>query len=414
MSGGRNSSPLDFLPAGEWQDVQIIDDARGMMAGRFAVMARATWLRDGGQPAFIKYIVAATGSAGSSTQSLAGEERLERIAERLRAISDAGNNIPIVRLLEVRLIEDTGGLLIAMEAVRPLHDLIVEGRSDVGTAIAVLEALDPPRSPVDWIHYDICPRNVATRTSGEIVLIDVESVYLAPTPASVFNVSVPGWKPFRAPLALVRQVLEAQAASPILPSALARRKHSYEVLLTATECILGTLKPRGNVLARDELHAWAGAREGEPAVKMLLGAIVGAFSPSQSVPNLGDIASALRRMSKGLSAPGLHQEVPAQMSTSTTVLRPLSDLESLAADLRAGALPPERVHQYRDLLLEALKTSGDRLKVWKELLLVAISFEKDARHAKATIEGAIGEFGDDPELQRLHRIILTWYAGQDG
>ena len=111
------------LPAGEWADVQILNQPPGMMADRnWAILAKAKWLRRGGKPAFVKFIIPAGRHAGPETEMVTGQERLRRLCERLQSVASLGTAIPLVPLLDVRL--TSRGLLIAMEEVRPLSGFI--------------------------------------------------------------------------------------------------------------------------------------------------------------------------------------------------------------------------------------------------------------------------------------------------
>src|SRR5208283_5528431 len=110
-----------LLPAGEWAAVRPLNITGGMMAGGdWAVFAKAKWLREGGHQAFIKFIVPAGSHAGPKTDLITGGGRLARLASRLVHIKAQGDDLPVVRLLEVSL--SSSGLLVAMEEVTPLKD----------------------------------------------------------------------------------------------------------------------------------------------------------------------------------------------------------------------------------------------------------------------------------------------------
>jgi hypothetical protein len=99
-----NPDILSFLPAGEWAEVQILNKTPGMMAGHdWALFARAKWLRHGGKPAFIKFIVRAGSHAGEHTEIVTGHDRLQRVFERLVQLKNLEQPIPLVQLMTVRL-----------------------------------------------------------------------------------------------------------------------------------------------------------------------------------------------------------------------------------------------------------------------------------------------------------------------
>src|SRR5438309_2344061 len=100
-----------MLPAGEWAEVRALNKTPGMMAGHnWAIFAKAKWLRQGGKPAFIKFIVRAGSEAGSDTQIVTGPDRLEGVFDRLIRLQKLGDAVPLVQLFDVRLTD--AGLLI--------------------------------------------------------------------------------------------------------------------------------------------------------------------------------------------------------------------------------------------------------------------------------------------------------------
>lgn len=402
MSSDIVNRVLDVLPAGEWRDVEILQDPGGMMAGHnWALLAKARWLRDGGRDAFLKYIVPASESAGEKTELVVGKDRLARLADRLNELHALQSKLAVVPLLEVRLVEETGGVLIAMERVEPLHNVIAEARSNIATAIGVLEALDTTNASPRWHHFDICPKNMGVSTAGAIVMIDVESIYFEQNDA--FGVSVPAWKRFRAPAPLVSEVDDAFAE---LPRATADRKMSFEALLVATECILGLFK--ATALTSEYLRAWSAGRENEPAVRPLIAALECSIE-GEPLPKLEVVAAELRRAGDLDQLPTARPPTAATNLQDATVIRP--ELDQLAYSLRAGMLVPAEIASYRSRLEVELRTAPDRRRVWNELLLIAISFEKDAIGARALVRKALKEYDKDAELNRLLRMIEMWVAG---
>jgi hypothetical protein len=407
---------LELLPSGEWQDVTIVDGVAGMMARR-SIMLRARWLRDGGHPAFIKYILAASPTAGETTRLLTGPQRIARLTQRLTALHAAQSTIPVVPLFEVRLIEETGGLLVAMADVQTLHSLIGRGMTDAGTAIQVLEALDPKTCSPQWIHFDICPENVGVYGDGRIVLIDVESIYFRDADRATCEVTTPAWKPFRAPGGLRDELGLAFSANRQLPLELLQKKQSFEVLLAATECVIGLFKPHGDVLTAAQVDAWARDRRTDSAAKILIDAIDAAVS-NRPIPSLAAIAAALRRLHtpqcSTADARNLESTLPnlASVPQGRTVAGPPRELDELADALRAGALSGANLVGYRKLLTEALAAAADRVPLRKELLLIAISFEKDPNMARTIAEEAMKDSQCDEELVRWHQIVQIWCAAR--
>lgn len=401
---------LDLLPVGEWRDVSLLRDPGGMMAGHgWAVLASARWLRGGGREAFIKYLLPATDQASSTTQAVVGPERLARLAARLRVLALSQQEIPVVELLEVREVAETGGLLIAMERVSEVRERILEGRAGVDLALRVLELFARARSAT-WFHFDICPRNLGVRSDGSLVLIDVESVYLCE--GTAFVVTTPAWKIHRAPLELAFAINgEYSSMAPEL----ALKKMRFEALLVAGECVFGLFG--GKRFEAKELEEWIGGRDAEPAMAVLASALRSALVTD--VPHFTSLIDELRAASKSGSA-GSGSALPTTIkraafdpnARATDLDAAPSDLDAQGRALRAGGLTLAQLKAYRERLVERLAQAEGRRAIWDELLFVAISYEKDPEEARRLVLKALKEFGDDLELRKLRQMIDTWCAGR--
>ncbi len=160
-----------MLPAGEWANLQILNQTPGMMADKdWALFAKAKRIRDGGKAAFIKFVVAASSQAGDTTLLVTSGNRLKDLFERLKHIQQMGDTVPIVPLLEIQHTES--GLLIAMEEVTPLREVIDRGEA-YHLSTKVLRDLDPDADGNSWHHFDVCPNNIGILRSERCVLIDV-------------------------------------------------------------------------------------------------------------------------------------------------------------------------------------------------------------------------------------------------
>lgn len=420
MSGTPKIDLAEHLPAGEWADIHVLTPA-GLMAHReWAVFARARWLRGGGKPAFVKFVVPAGSGAGDTSVVLTGSPRLARLKDRLLALRALETSIPLVPLLDVQLTEE--GLLIAMEEVTPLQSLIERGLA-YDLSVRLLRDLDPekPGAP-RWLHFDICPQNIGVLSSGRCVFIDVDSMYLEDQER--FDVSAFVWKPFRAPQQLEDEVAEGCRAQDIGRD-IANRKVRFEVALAAAECILGPIPPRRSHFDQTALDTWgASADTDDPAVRFWLAEMQSALVTGDTRPiaqlasELANIMAAPRSTSARDSRPEYvspdmaaaveHSTPPggapaqAGWATDWLLLRPA------AHALRAGKLDRDRVSEYRSALERLCTQYPGQRDAWEELLLVAITYEKDAAGALATVERALDIFPNDHELCRLKQIIQNW------
>lgn len=423
MASNPQIDLVALLPAGEWADIKILNQAPGMMADRdWAILAKARWLRAGGKPAFIKFVVPAGAQAGDTTVMVTGAARLRELQERLQRLR-AVDDIPLVPLLSVQLSDE--GLLIAMAEVTPLQDLIEQGVA-YPLSRAVLRDLDPEKpGSTRWLHFDICPRNIGVTPDGRCVLIDVDSMYLEDE--GRYDISVPAWKPFRAPKNLVREVTDRLASGGVTRD-LAIRKTTFEVILAAAECVLGPLSPgRGN-FDRSLVESWASAADERDAAAAFwraeLLAMADAGRPRRVREVLADLEEALASSPAEPHAPLAHAipretqleaptpgpaalpeiAAPPGWSTDWLLLKPA------AHALRAGRLDRPRIREYRAALTRLCEQYPQQREPWEELLLVTVSYEKDPRAALEVITAALRNIPDDADLKKMRDVIQNWVA----
>ena len=428
MTGDLKVDLFALLPAGEWASVQILNQAAGMMASRnWAILAKAKWLRGGGKPAFIKFIIPAGPQAGRSTLMVTSDTRLQDLHNRLLRLQQVGDAVPIVPLLEIRHTDD--GLLIAMEEVTPLEELIERGEA-YDLSQRILQDLDPETDAAHrWLHFDICPRNIGVLPSGRCVLIDVESLYLEE--GNRYRVTVPAWKPFRAPRQLVDDVndkLEKGAIDRVI----AARKVRFEIALAAAECVLGPLTPERGNLDRALLESWFSVADpSDPAVAFWRQELFPAVDRGDVRP-IAELCKGLEAAFQGrselLRAPLLQpvaqvvvpaaaadapQPAPTSAPRSESALPPgwSNDWKLLglsAHALRAGRLDRVHIAEYRAALEQLASQYPSQREVWDELLLVVISYEKNAAAALAIANAALVPLPNDHDLIRLRNIIQMW------
>ena len=418
---------LAELPAGEWADVRILNQPPGMMAGRnWAILAKAKWLRRGGRAAFVKFIIPAGAHAGLDTEMVTGKERLKRLCERLQFISKLGSALPLVPLLEVKLTEK--GLLIAMEEVRPLHEIIERGEG-YGLSLQLLRDLDPEvDGRVPWLHFDICPLNIGVLQDGRCVLIDVESFYLEE--GQGYDVSVPAWKSFRAPHFL-REEVESKLAKGGADRQLAISKVSFEIALAAAECVLGPLPPSRNEFDDALLEQWVReAVPSDPAVGFWREELQDLLRTGQVRP-IKEIArrleAALRVGVDPVHAPRVAVMVAASQDDVGTGERSVKEkkgeeskdvppgwetdwliLKPSAHALRSGKFDRVRIGEYRSALERLARQYPEKRELWEELLLLSVSYLKDPVGALAVVGEALKYFPGDANLERHQNIIQMW------
>jgi len=391
----------------------------------WALLAKAKRVRDGGKAAFIKFIVAAGSQAGPNTQMFTSGTRLESLSERLRHLQGLEDRVPVVPLLEIGLTES--GLLIAMEEVIPLNELIEQGKAH-HLSTTVLRDLDPDASGNDWHHFDVCPKNIGLLPSGRCVLIDIESLYLEAE--GTYNISAPAWKPFRAPRQLVDDVWsQLERGGRRIDRSIAARKLSYEVALAAAECVLGPIPYTGKNqnLDRNTIDDWvAGADAADPAVAFwkqeLLAAIdTASFPPLQELrerlafaiksgvePIAIPLAQGPSCGTESIQSVGATKSVDPLASDQSGWSKEWRLMQPMVHELRAGKLGGKQVIEYRQALQQVAAQYPTQIEVWNELLLVAISYEKDAALALSVVTEALLHIPGNDDLARMRNIVQMW------
>jgi hypothetical protein len=208
---------------------------------------------------------------------------------------------------------------------------------------------------------------------------------------------------------------------------IATRKLRFEVALAAAECVLGPIPYSGENLDRHTIEAWvAGADAADPAVlfwkQELLAAIdTGAFPPLRELRER--MESAFRSGGEPTGAPlvqvptGGTEPVQPPGITSFAIppdrgqadwLKEWQLILPMVHALRAGKLGGRQIVEYRQALQEIAARYPTQPDVWNELLLVVISYEKNAVLALSVVTEALEHIPDDDGLARMRNIIQMW------
>ncbi|GMT96686.1 hypothetical protein KH5H1_08050 [Corallococcus caeni] len=407
-----------ILPAGEWSDINVVN-GDGMMNGRnWATLATARWHRKGGVAAFIKFIHAAGPAAGRETRDITDAERLRQILMRVQRIAQSPS-IPSVAVLDARMILDKG-LLLAMEQVTVIQTLVDKGLATPDLAITILRDLDPDieAGAQKWHHFDVCARNLGLTNGGKPVYLDIESIYFED--AGRIPVTLPAFKAWRLPSPLKAEVVntnnfDGQAIH--LNTDLATRKIKSEIMLVAAECCLGPIP-----YPIDPLDWLKSFKQNTYAI-----ALLDAYSrliAGQSV-SLTTLASTLRSAGpiEAPFPPPLAAPVAQQTKDATAVFpRPTSPSENgdwqalhatlteQARALRRAELNETKRTNYRTQLEDIANRFPEALPVWNELLLLAISYERDRDNALSVVNRALSFHRDNKDLQHWKQILSAWSA----
>ena len=413
------------LPAGEWAALRVLNKSEGdgVMAGRdWALLAEATALRHGGRDAFLKCIVAATTSAGDQTNMMTGRQRLERVRERLAAIAHMAPPVPLVEILECRFLDGFDALLIAMERVTTLHALIEEKRAGSELALQVLRRL-APASPDLWHHLDVCPKNVGVTKSGAVVYIDVESMYVGN--GAMFELSNLFGKWFRFPAPIHNTIRDdLQRNRNRMTVGVGAVKQAFDLALLAAECSLQRLPPFESGIGITEAWLQAmvdGAEEDKRPLAEFWAQRLRPAVESGTVLDLKKIADELADFIAGkpvtvapISEP---KESAPKAPTSAKPAKPVTDfdrdwesLQPKARALRRDALTRAEVEAYRRELTALSGRYARETKIWDELLLILISYQRDRHEALRVARAAREQLPQDANIKRMCEIVTMWAA----
>lgn len=410
------------LPAGEWGALRVLNKSEGdgAMAKRdWALLAEATALRHGGRESFLKCIVAATQSAGDDTHQMTGRRRLERIRERLTAIARMSPPVPLVEIFECRFLDGFDALLIAMDRVTTLDSLIEQHQAGPDVGLRVLRRLTPA-TPGLWHHLDVCPKNVGVTKSGDVVYIDVESLYVGN--GSLFELSNLFGKWFRLPAPIYDAVGDdLQRNQNQMTIAAGAMKQAFDLALLAAECSLNGVPPLYDGITETWLQVMID--EADEQAKPLAEFWAQRLRPaveSATVLDLKKIADELADFVAGNHArvtpisqpkenqPEVRSTVPAKALTDFD--RDWESLRPKARALRRDSLTRAEVEQYRRDLAQLAQRYPREAKIWDELLMILISYQRDRDEALRVVRQAREQVPQDANLKRMYEIVTMWAA----
>tara|TARA_R110002072_G_scaffold291182_2_gene459176 strand:- start:796 stop:1698 length:903 start_codon:yes stop_codon:yes gene_type:complete len=183
---------------------------------------------NGSRRAHIKVYLASTEDDDKEDIKQASPERLARLKERFEAIT-AHPEIAAVPILDMSLHEEA--LIVVMEQYTPLSQVFGAGTQlpDVRAANALREL----NTNEEWLHFDICPKNVAIDNEGRCFYLDLESVYLIG--AGGADISTPMLKVHRTPEELRARLHKEIQSGGVVSRDLAVEFQNYQLARLALE-----------------------------------------------------------------------------------------------------------------------------------------------------------------------------------
>lgn len=400
---------FNYLPAGEWKDVEVVSIPSSMMRDR-AVFLKARSVRRAGQLEFIKCFVKAGKDAGSSTKNLLNADRLKRLHERFQWLLKNDGCFPIAKVYDCLFYNEA--LVVSMEVVRPLSEIILANKGGIENAISLLSTLDPDRNILrdGWVHFDICPNNLGVDGNGNIVLIDHDSIYKIEERG--FLVTTPACKDWRLPNNIYYGIIkDFQTQNNCLEPDQLKEKVYAEIALVAAELSLQSEPSIIGQFADEWVPRWLDDyTEVNAQLADVWRRVFNAlFSRTELVP-FSDIVGQLREVSQKSEVPSLERS--GHPTGGVDWRRSIGDFSDYGLMLRHGHLDDDSLIEYIKYIKESLDREPNILELWRELVYIFICHLKDPCGCLEILENAKIYYPDDEDLKLKKRLVQVWLAGK--
>ncbi|KXZ29348.1 hypothetical protein AYB33_17460 [Leptospira santarosai] len=411
-------SLIEELSAGEYRNI-VRSPASGSMMDNFPVVfATAESVRNPEKRYFIKCIWSADQYAGENTRLITNEARLTRIYEDLTKAALPEREIPIVDLVELRFLNNNSALLIIMEALIPLRELIEKGelsRTNVGEFLRSFSKTKGGKH--DWIHFDICPKNLGLNSKKEFRLIDLDSYYEAKE--GKFEIKTLAYKRVNVMKQLNDEIFAGSVGKVEFTNALIK-KFRLEVCLCAIQICAGKLfEYPGPVYNLEEwFWDWLNCQQDQPLnIKEFWKRVVLEYVP-QDVP-LINIATEYEHLilENSTSASDMHfkesyGEKNANMLTLKENLTTEKDLSKVidhyAKLIRSENFTKVDLELYIEILLGVLGRNPERIEYWIEIITISICYVRSAKRSYEYLQNALKHHSTNEDLLNKMRLVELW------
>lgn len=368
------------------------------------------WLATGEQ-VFIKLYVPAELQSRSIPRKtpVVGEAMLRHLRNRLATLHEHAKSIPSARIYFFDRSE--ASLCLVMEKVLPISKVLT-ANGNIALACKVLSDLSPVPDEdgrFHWVHFDICPDNVAVRSDGCVCLIDLDSFFFSDD-AGEFDIAVPLCKIWRTSRR-IREEMGNQPSATVLA-----RRQELELMLVAAECSLGAVAAVAlpNECLDDWIGRWLDLHHDNHAelVDFWTNQFLLACEDMEKV-DLSTMAYELGQLDDRIGSAGpLSVAVVASKrldATDVGEIRACSDpLTRFGPRLRAGLLTADDEVAYWDSLTSLVSRDPNNEDAWHELLLVAVAYLRDAGSAASVVADALKAFPGNKFWLDWRIRIVRW------
>ncbi|EKR65767.1 hypothetical protein LEP1GSC036_2634 [Leptospira weilii str. 2006001853] len=411
---------IEELPAGEYRNVMRFIPSGSMMGDFPVIFANAESVRNPQKRFFIKCIWVADQNAGDNTKLVTNATRLHRIYNDLKNATLAEKKIPIVDLAELKFLENDSALLIVMDLLTPLKQLIEEGKiskSKVREFIRVFANTNEEK--LDWIHFDLCPKNLGVNSKNEFRLIDLDSFYKAKE--GKFEVKTLAYKRCNILKSINDKIIERSDDEKYYSIELIK-KFKLEICLCAIQIWAGELfRYPGKVYNLEEwFWAWLNSLPNKSqSEKAFWKKVIEDYIPKNI--SLNQIANEYEQEileESSASSDSTFHELPLiskdvnNAAISQNEIYPANEIDKVfdhyAKLIRSENFNVDDLQFYLDLLKEAVDKAPNRVDHWIELVTISICYLKSAKKSYEYLQIALRYHNQNQDLKNKMRLVELW------
>lgn len=397
-----------LLPDG-YNHLELLTGEGGYMEGH-ALFAKAKLTKPdlSIHNVFLKIFIIADENCGSKTTDIRGPLRIERLKSRIQLLQSQ-SNVPVVHIHNCIQLEDEY-LVLTMEEVTPLSRLndtddyneLIGFRSTL--AQKILRDLWGTYTE-NWHHFDVCSSNTGLTKFGDVVFIDIESLYQVLDEKCV--VSVPAIKQARIPEEINMSLRDVFENGFDVPNRILNKKQKFDILLLAAEVFFDSTPRstmRGFTIA--SLDRWFDLMPelDSKAKNFWYKHLKQALNDIDSIL-IEKISLELQDLTKTTSE---SQDSKSNNDPTSTINYSIDEYGKL---LRQGRLNIQDMFAYSRTLEHEINARPDNLVLWEELLLVYTGYLRNPEQILILADRALKQFPQNRDFEQWKNIATTWLGG---
>ncbi|WP_236716046.1 hypothetical protein [Leptospira interrogans] len=320
--------------------------------------------------------------------------------ENLRILDLASNTLSFVREYAKQFIEE--GKI---------------GKDNVGEFIRVFANANEEK--FDWIHFDLCPKNLGVNSKNEFRLIDLDSFYEAKD--GNFEVKTLAYKRCNILKSINDKIIERSDDEKYYSIELIK-KFKLEICLCAIQIWAGELfRYPGKVYNLEEwFWAWLNSLPNKSqSEKAFWKRVIEDYIPKNISLNL--IANEYEQEileKSSVSIDSTFNKLPFTSKDVSNVaiyqneIYPADAIDKVfnhyAKLIRSENFNVADLQFYIDLLEETVKKTPNRVDHWIELVTISICYLKSAKKSYEYLQIALRHHGQNQDLKNKMRLVELW------